>query len=78
MIKQGMLNTAAINIETLNAEVVNYIRRLELETKRINELEIYKHKYFELKERYDLLIYKRFAKSAEQLLSQDKQQSLFA
>jgi hypothetical protein len=38
----------------------------------------YKNKYLEIKERYDLLVYKRFARSAEQLLEDAKQQLLFA
>ncbi|MCL2243704.1 MAG: hypothetical protein FWC03_04460 [Treponema sp.] len=76
MIKQDMLNTA-LQFETLNPEVLSYIRKLETDNKRIIELESFKHKYYELNERYDLLIYKRFCRSAEELLSDDKQQSLF-
>ena len=60
------------NLQFADVTVRDYIK--ELETK-IKETE---YKYLELKERYDLLIYKRFARSAEQLLNDDKQQSLFA
>ena len=66
MIQQAMQNNA-LQLETINPAVRNYIR----------ELEIFKYKYLELKERYDLLLYKRFARSAEQLQA-DKQQPLFA
>jgi len=61
------MRNEALQLDTLNPEVINYIR----------ELETIKHKYYELKERYDILIYKRFCRSAEELLSDDKQQSLF-
>jgi len=57
--------------ETLNPEVVNYIRELETNLKE------YQYKYLEIKEKYDLLVYKRFARSAEQLLADEKQPSLF-
>ena len=59
------------NLQFADITVRDYIK--ELETK-IKETE---YKYQELKERYDLLIYKRFARSAEQLCTDDKQQSLF-
>jgi len=36
------------------------------------------NEYLILKEQYDLLVYKRFARSAEQLLADEKQQLLFA
>ena len=62
-----------MQIETLdNASLINYIKELETNLKE------YENKYLELKERYDLLIYKRFVRSAERLLADDKQQSLFA
>ena len=35
------------------------------------------NEYLILKEQYDLLVYKRFVRSAEQLLADEKQQSLF-
>ena len=51
-------------------------RNKELET-AINELKGFRYKYFEIKEQYDFLIYKRFARSAEQLLADEKQPLLF-
>ena len=45
--------------------------------KTINELIEYKNKYLEIKEQLDLLIYKKFGRSAEQLLSDDRQLLLF-
>ena len=76
-----------MQVEGLDTAVVNYIRELETGyEQRIKELQSnyetslkeYEYKYLELKERYDLLIYKRFARSAEKLLAEDGQQSLFA
>jgi len=55
------------NIETLNPAVKNYIC----------ELETFKYKYYELKERYDAMMYKKYVRSAEELLADDKQQPLF-
>ena len=49
-------------------------RNRELET----SLKDYQHKYLEIKEQYDLLVYKRFARSAEQMIADDTQQLLFA
>jgi len=70
-----MLNTATVQLESLDkTELINYIKKIETDNQ---QLQIYQHKYLELKERYDLLVYKRFCRSAEQLLSDDKQQSLF-
>jgi len=66
-----MINRA-IQKETLNPEVINYIKELETNLKE------YQHKYLEIKEKYDLLVYKRFARSAEQLLADEKHPSLFA
>jgi len=72
-----------MQLETLDAPaLINYINALEI---KYNELEVKynqrlkesEYKYQELKERYDLLIYKRFVRSAEQLLKDDKQLSLF-
>jgi transposase len=77
-----------MQVATLDATVRDYIseleiykeRYLQLET-RNNELEKnlkeYEWKYLQIKEQYDLLIYKRFAHSAEQLLAETKQQLLF-
>ena len=44
---------------------------------RIQALKDYQYKYMEIKEQYDLLVYKRFARSAEQLLADEKQPPLF-
>ena len=60
-----------MQLETLDVTVRDYIKGLEI---RIKETE---YKYLELKERYDLLIYKRFTRSAERLLEEVRQQSLF-
>ena len=77
-----------MQVETLDATVRNYINELEtykqryqqIET-RNKELEIslkeFQYKYLEIKEQYDLLVYKRFARSAEQLLEDEKQSPLF-
>jgi transposase len=59
------------NIET------NYEQQIQTLTSNIIELKEYQFKYDELKEKYDLLVYRRFARSAEQLLADEKQQMLF-
>jgi transposase len=55
-------------------------RYLKLET-RNKELEIdikgYQYKYLEIKEQYELLVYKRFGRSAEQIVEEKKQPLLF-
>jgi transposase len=58
--------------ETLSPAVINYIRELETNLKE------YQYKYLEVKEKYDLLMYKRFVRSAERLLADEKQPLLFA
>jgi transposase len=72
---------------TLDTAVLNYIKELEANHQqqikelqnnfeaRIKESE---YKYLALEERYYLLIYKRFARSAEQLRADEKQPLLFA
>ena len=82
-----------MQVQTLDATVRDYINELEhrylqLETRnqelqnnyeqRIKELIEYQNKYLEIKEQYDLLVYKRFARSAEQLLVDEKQPPLFS
>jgi len=67
------MQTAALNLETLNPEARNYIRELELNNRQLKE---YQNKYFTLKEQYDALIYKKYVRSAEEL-KDDKQQLLF-
>jgi len=80
-----MLNEVSISIplETIDIpSLLNYIKGLEANyNQRINELETnYKNLQFEkevLQEKYDLLIYKRFANSAEKMLAEEKQPRLF-
>jgi transposase len=61
-------------IEYINEITSNYERQIyKLKTDAIE----YQNKYLEIKERYDLLIYKRFVRSAEQLLADEKQGLLF-
>ena len=43
-----------------------------------NEAIEYQNKYLEIKERYDLLLYKQFMRSAEKLPLDDKQRLLFS
>ena len=54
----------ALQNKTIDNEVLNYIKELQYEILKI-------------KEEYALLIYKRFARSAEQLPVDEKQQLLF-
>jgi transposase len=66
-----------IRLETLGtAALINYIKELETSHKQ-NYQQLY-NEYLVLKEQYDLLVYKRFARSAEQLLADEKQPSLFS
>ena len=65
----------AIQNETLSPAIMNYIKELEARyTQQINEI---KNEYMIIKEKYDLLIYKRFGRSAEKLLADKKQPLLF-
>jgi len=58
-------------LEAINQELQNKVIEIETSNKQIlNE-------YLILKEQYDLLVYKRFARSAEQLLADEKQPLLF-
>src|SRR5215469_12924467 len=66
----------SIQFETLNPAVLNYIHELEIFKDKYFELKEIENKYLLIKERYDLLIYKKFARSAEQLA--DGLPSLFA
>ena len=54
----------ALQNKPIDNEVLNYIKELHF-------------KILELEEKYSLLVYKRFARSAEQLHLDDKQQLLF-
>jgi len=62
------------SVETINPDIVNYIKKLEAKIEILTE---YQYKYLQIKEQYDLLIYKRFGRSAEQLLEEKHQQLLF-
>ena len=82
-----------MQVEGLDTTVINYINEIKtsfeqqvIEIKANYEKEIhklknnaieYENKYLEIKERYDLLIYRRFMRSAEQIPFDDKQQLLF-
>jgi len=68
--------------EILDATVRDYINEIKTNyedqiQKLKTDITEYQNKYNELKEQYDLLIYKRFARSAEQLLADKKQPQLF-
>ena len=76
------MQNKAVQLEALDAAVINYINELKTGYEQeINVLKTtaikYHNKYLEIKERYDLLIYRKFTRSAEQLLADDKQQALF-
>ncbi len=81
-----------MQVETLDATVCDYINELETKYKQIEirnqelqnkviETETSNkqilNEYLILKEQYDLLVYKRFVRSAEQLLADEKQPLLF-
>jgi len=74
-----MQTGTAVDISLNEFEIFKQ-RYQQLET-RNKELEISlkecQNKYFEIKEQYDLLVYKRFVRSAEQLLADEKQPLLF-
>jgi transposase len=76
-------------LEALDTEVQEYIREIELRQveaqsvieeltrKYSEENNLLKLQYLELKERYDLLLFKRFGRAAEQLLRDKNQPLLF-
>ena len=74
-----------MHLETLDATVVDYINEIkaqyEHQINKKNEIIVdlleYQNKYLEIKERYDLLLYKRFMRSAEQLPADGNQPLLF-
>ena len=67
-----MHSTAVVDyINELKTQYENQIHKLEKNV--IN----YRNKYYEIKERYDLLIYKQYMRSAEKIPADDKQQLLF-
>jgi len=62
-------------LETINQELQNKV--IEIETNHKQNYQQLYNEYLILKEQYDLLIYKRFARSAEQLPAEKKQPLLF-
>jgi transposase len=69
-------------LEALDTEVQEYIHHIKAEarhaiTKRDKEYQQLKLKHERLMEEYQLLLYKRFGRAAEQLLKDTKQQLLF-
>ena len=78
---EGMYATVIDYINELKTNHEQKIRELQIKYEQQNEeikvLREYQYKYLELKERYDLLVYKRFVRSAEQIPFDDKQQLLF-
>jgi transposase len=71
-----------LGLKSADATVIEYINEIKAHYEQqiesvIKELTDYQNKYLEIKEQYDLLVYKRFARSAEQLLVDEKQPMLF-
>jgi len=72
-----------MQLEALDITVREYIKTIEQRHEQRyhlleKKLQTFEYKYQALQERYDVLIHKRFARSAEQLLADEKQPSLFA
>jgi transposase len=65
-----------MQVETLDTPVRDYIRELEAGYRQ--QLRELQYKYLEIKERYDLLVYRRFVRSAEQLQADKNQPPLFS
>jgi len=68
----------ALQHKTIDKEVRKYIT--ELETRNLalkNNVVEYQNKYLAIKEQYDLLVYKKFCRSSEQLIADDIQPLLF-
>jgi hypothetical protein len=78
-----------MQVEGLDTTVIDYINEIkanyeqqikELRNKiesSVKEIKEYQNKYLALKEEYDLLMHKKFGRSAEQILADEKQQLLF-
>ena len=74
-----------MQLEALDVTVRDYILQLQAnyehqineKNKKIIDLLEYQNKYLEIKERYDLLVYKKFMRSAEQLPADANQPLLF-
>jgi len=69
-------------VDYINEIKTNYENQIEHQEHQIHKLKNdaieYQNKYLEIKERYDLLLYKQYMRSAEQIPIDDKQQSLFS
>jgi len=75
-----------MQLEALDAPVRDYLNEIkskyeqrikELQSNYESKIKEAEYKYLEIKERYDLLVYKRFVRSAEQILADEKQPPLF-
>ena len=70
-----------ITASNYNNELETYKQKYQQLEKRNHDLEAdikkYQYKYLEIKEQYDLLVYRRFVRSAERALAEGKQQLLF-
>jgi transposase len=68
-----------MQLETLDASVGDYVNDYikQIQASYEQQLQELQNKYLQIKEQYDLLVYKRFARSAEQLLADKKQPLLF-
>jgi len=82
-----------MQLDDLDADVRVYINELEERYQALHALQAdyerqiqqlkddaitYQNNYLEIKERYDLLTYKKFGRSAEQVMADEKQPPLFA
>ena len=72
-----------MQVEGFDTTVLNYINEIKKDYEhQIHKLQSevinYQNKYLEMKERFDLLVYQRYARSAERLPVDEKQQLLFA
>ena len=71
-----------MQVETLDATVTEYINELkanyenEIRQLKDNATE-YHRKYLEIKEQYDTLMYRKYVRSAEEIMATEKQQRLF-
>jgi transposase len=67
---EGMPATVINYINEIKSNYENQIKELQL---KYNELIEYQNKYLEIKERYDILIYRKFVRSAEKFLDETQQ-----
>jgi transposase len=76
---EGLDATVIDYIDEIKANYENQIEHQEHQIHKLKKKKIeYQNKYLYYKDRYELLIYKRFMRSAEQIPVDDKQQSLFS